>query len=586
MTDEYYPGAYLESGTEITISLELAAPLDPEKAPQPSAELQRVVTCIRYNDTPMLLALLGVVKAANDAIGMNSASAWESYKESRREDLDLITGLQLVDGETRLFAFEGLPATTEPLNAMGRLCALLERRAPNSATAFTLMNTAITFPARLYNTFEMPTKLIKLRAPLPQLLLRPDVYEYLRVAEGCRDALLCLGCLLKSPTLRHAFKSAAFPQAGHLLQLEKKFGGVQLVVDREGVVDDDDDDDDSFGISDGIGVPARAGGGKHRRKHERRKASTDDKNEEWYGSLKARELAEPIDYLAKNIADLPVAPEPKPLPEWYLASIPQPSGPVYAYSGQRLNQTDVQKEALRATLATLHRKGAHMTYNRQYLWADSIGDSEERKGYAKPDAHLKPWDPSAPAVYNKDGTLSSYRMLQPSSYRTEELELPWDEGAMMASRKPLERGAPPPLREGQKPRPRFDANPKAAGYLEEFPEARFRSIFQQTEEGIAAEHAERVEGAIDLWKTKLVVDDPVLRVDMRSRSHVPQTERFTSLLKNPPTKSSLKSLYRGKHPMTRAPEPSALSREPLPETKRLGEGQRATWRTQKWPEPK
>ena len=62
MTDEYYPGAYLESGTEITISLELAAPLDPEKAPQPSAELQRVVTCIRYNDTPMLLALLGVVK--------------------------------------------------------------------------------------------------------------------------------------------------------------------------------------------------------------------------------------------------------------------------------------------------------------------------------------------------------------------------------------------------------------------------------------------------------------------------------------------------------------------------------------------
>ena len=52
----------------------------------------------------------------------------------------------------------------------------------------------------------------------------------------------------------------------------------------------DDDDDDSFGISDGIGVPARAGGGKHRRKHERRKASTDDKNEEWYGSLKAREV--------------------------------------------------------------------------------------------------------------------------------------------------------------------------------------------------------------------------------------------------------------------------------------------------------
>ena len=38
------------------------------------------------------------VKAANDAIGMNSASAWEAYKEEGREDLDLITGLQIVDG--------------------------------------------------------------------------------------------------------------------------------------------------------------------------------------------------------------------------------------------------------------------------------------------------------------------------------------------------------------------------------------------------------------------------------------------------------------------------------------------------------
>lgn len=185
-----------------------------------------------------------MVKAANDAIGMNSASAWESYKEEQREDLDLVTGVQIVDGETRLFVYEGQPACFEPLNAMGRLMRMLERRAPNSNTAFTLMNSNITFPTRLYNSFEMPTKLIKLRATLPQLLLRPDVYQYLRVAEGCRDALLCLGALLRSTTLRYAFKAAAFAHAEHLLQLEKKFGGVQLVADREGVTGEDEEDEE------------------------------------------------------------------------------------------------------------------------------------------------------------------------------------------------------------------------------------------------------------------------------------------------------------------------------------------------------
>ena len=392
---EYYPGAYLESGTELTVALELATPLVPEKKPRPAAELQRIVTLIRYNDTPTLLGLLSLVKAANDAIGMNSASAWESYKEDKREDLDLVTGIQIVDGETRLFIFEGQPATYEPLNAMGRLGKMLERTQPNSNLAFTLMNTSITFPTRLYNTFEMPTKLIKLRSTLPQLLVKPDIYQYLRVQEGCRDALLCLGKLLQSTTLRYAYKAEAFPAAKDLMQLEKKFGGVQLVVDREGVVEDDDDDDEEEGVA---GAPSGAGGkagraGGKRHRHAPRKAATDCQNEAWYGSLKTREDAEPIDYMAKNIADLPKPPTPKPLPEWYLASIPRPKGPIFAYSGQRLNQTEVQKETLRNTLEKLHKQGKHMSYNRNFLWADSIGDREPPKAQARGDPESRSRSP-------------------------------------------------------------------------------------------------------------------------------------------------------------------------------------------------
>ena len=57
-------GAYVESGTELTVMLELAAPLNAESAPRPAAELQRIVTLIRYSDTPTLLGLLNVVKVS------------------------------------------------------------------------------------------------------------------------------------------------------------------------------------------------------------------------------------------------------------------------------------------------------------------------------------------------------------------------------------------------------------------------------------------------------------------------------------------------------------------------------------------
>jgi len=562
---DYYAGPYVEAGTNVTLFLELSAPLPPEALPAPKAELQRLVTMIRYADTPTLHAILATVKAANDAIGMGSASAWEEYKESSREDLDLVTGVQLVDAECRLFVLEGLPATApdDPSpNAMGRLMKLLERRKPNSSTAFTLMDSSITFDHRCYNTFEMPTKLIKVRQPLPALLLRPDVYQYLRVAEGCRDALLCLGCLLKSQTLRVAYKAAAFPHWEHLLQLEKKFGGVQLVADREGVIHDDDDDDDA--VSEGhTGAPVK----KQRQRHAARKAPTDCENEEWYKSLAARALMQPVDYLARNIAELPVCPPPPPLPQWYLDAIPKLEGPAYVYSGQRLNQQDTQKEMLRAALAKLQREqNIQMTYNKEFLWADSVGDREPRKprreqiAGLKPDAHLAPWDVKQPIVHNKDGTLSQFRILQPSDYRSEELKQPWDEEELLRSQRPIQPPqAPPPG--AMRHKTRWDPNPCPNDFLDEDIHERMRSVFSgQTEEQIAAEIRERVDGAIDTWKSKLVVDDPVLRVDLRSESnHAAQNDKLTSVLKNPPAKKALKSLYRGKTPLKLAAEPSAFT---------------------------
>ena len=103
----------------------------------------------------------------------------------------------------------------------------------------------------------------------------------------------------------------------------------------------------------------------------------------------------------------------------------------------------------------------------------------------------------------------------------------------------------------QSGKPRFDALPSRAQYLDADPASRFRSIFQQTEEGIAAEHAERIEGAIDAWHSKLVVADPVLRMSMRARdTPAAQADRYKGLLHDAPATGSLRRLYRGSKPLS------------------------------------
>ena len=52
-------------------------------------------------------------------------------------------------------------------------------------------------------------------------------------------------------------------------------------------------------------------------------------------------------------------------------------------------------------------------------------------------------------------------------------------------------------------KPRFDALPSKKEYLDEDPHARFQSVFQQTEEQIAQEHAARIDDQINAWKAKV-----------------------------------------------------------------------------------
>lgn len=92
-----------------------------------------------------------------------------------------------------------------------------------------------------------------------------------------------------------------------------------------------------------------------------------------------------------------------------------------------------------------------------------------------------------------------------------------------------------------------------------------KSIFQQTEEQIAAEEAERVDGAIQTWMDKLVVDDPVFHVDLRVADRPAQHDRVKGILQDPAKKKSIRGLYRGRNTLSFGDnsysEPSAFVHE-------------------------
>lgn len=565
---EYFAGQYVESCCQVTVQIEMAAELPPESdetlGAQAGSRLARIITLIGYKDTHVLKVILNTVDEVNSACGLTSAANWENYKDSGKDDLDMVSGVQLIDGPTRLFVLEGHAPTFgddgRPLNAMARLSLLLARTEPNSKTAFTLMDRRMIFTRRCYSTFELPTKLIKLRMPLPEVILRPEIYQHLRVSDPTRNAVLALAKLLAAPTLRVAHKHDAFPVAFDLLELEKMFGDVITIRDREGVPlggGDTDSTCSSALASTAIstrqsGVSVGKSNGSPTEREECRKAPTDAHNPLYLQALRERADRPPPDYIRINIQALPAPVARAPLPDWYLESIEavrtQLGGRIVGtYSGQRLNPTEMQKAHLQKRLLEMgrqpglgaHGRGVHYTYAADYLTAESMGEAEVRP---PPPPKQKPWDKSHREAYlPRDGRRSQFELLQPSATRLRDLDEPWGLDAHEADTEAREKHR----QRNASDKAVFNALPSNQSFFEAgYPGT---SVFQQTEEQLKAEQREMKEGAMETWSSKVAVADPVLRVSLKHRNKVTQQEKLHGALLDAPQKKALKRLYRGKY---------------------------------------
>ena len=289
--------------------------------------------------------------------------------------------------------------------------------------------------------------------------------------------------------------------------------------------------------------------------------------------LEERATAAPIDHHKKNLAALKRQAVPRePLPEWYLASIPDmAAGMDYfpKYSGQRLNPIDAQRERLRATLGEFSRQGKHFVYGTQFQSGDGMGEGDlppnaavgqqlTRRGSAASEVGMRrPWSNAKPDLLMRDGTRSHFGLFQPSESRVEELTVPFGLEEQLA----VGAAAKEDFASAQKVRGRWDALPSRHTYFDTNPEM-FRSVFMQTEEEAMKEKEEKKEGAIKQWEEMIVVESPILKLDLKSRDKVPQSERFRGMLADPAEKKALRGLYRGKRlvggkkiPLTTTPIP-------------------------------
>jgi hypothetical protein len=205
------------------------------KPPPPKEKIiERFIVITTYNDIETMKTLTELFEAINkEAFGLQSNK--DIYNRMLTEEeqegyMDYITGFQLLDNTIRFTILEGIA---------GKGMKLVRERIPklniNSNKFKIFANSSVLFETRLYAKFGLCLKFIKLRSTLNEILTTPDIY--LKAAK-CRDIYNCflnLGFILNASELRSIAENRLFPNADHLLLLERKYADILTDEDLTGI---------------------------------------------------------------------------------------------------------------------------------------------------------------------------------------------------------------------------------------------------------------------------------------------------------------------------------------------------------------
>ena len=197
--------------------------------------LERFIYITDYNDGELMLSLKKLFEEINQK-AFNLISTKEVYtrnltdSERDNNEIDYISGFQLIDKTYRITILEGIT---------GLGMKIVKERLPktnlNNKNLKIFENSKILFNKRIYSKFNLCLKYIKLSRNLQNILQTYEIYEKAHRCREVYDSFQIFGSLLRAETMEEISSSNLFPEAEHLLMLERKYGDLLTEQDMTGI---------------------------------------------------------------------------------------------------------------------------------------------------------------------------------------------------------------------------------------------------------------------------------------------------------------------------------------------------------------
>ena len=540
-------GDYVDCGSCLIVKVEVSRPLQ-NAVLYPGGPFQRVVYRFKYSNADLLERLSNfIIKANSRALGTAKSegepainSAIESMlrdgasldmidkalntvelapEHLQDETLDIITGVQVIDSNYRIFILEGL--------AQGNILNLLDevpRLSANSKEFKVLYNPEITFTERLYSTYNVDIKRIRLRETLRQLILKVDTYlepKYMLTAW----ALMRLNEISNAGRMKKLRDLLLFPTVPQLEHMYKKLGDALSIEDLTGKKPVDKrvkkaaNEDEMPALTTEELAAATA---MPRPKH---KAPTDHTNPVYLQFLATK--PPPNDFQATNIqAVASLVPKEKD------PTLDLDFGEVYNYSGQFLQYGGIQAEFQRKRYDQDYGK-IHWTYSKDLISGAFVLRDPELVAKEEKKASKARWLTKEGFQWPKAKQPIEFQTYEQglSDYRKSELRNEFVENEWNGTKEKKI-----VLPEGQ---PDFKTKYATQPQLFEKDPDALKSVFA-AESGAALEAQERKSKTYNTWKEKMVVDNKTFHVLWTGGSGLKAKQM--PLLKDKPQKRILKTM--------------------------------------------
>ena len=197
--------------------------------------IERFIYISSYSDSNLMSNLNQLFEEINQT-AFNFPSEKEIYtydlsqEEQENNELDYISGFQIIDKKIRITILEGLTG-----KGMAKIKETLPKSKLNDENVKILSDSNVLFDTRIYSKFNLSLKLIKLSYNLEKYLQTYTIYENANRNRQIYDCFQNLASILRVETLEEVNTYNIFPSAESLLLMERKHGDMITPEDLTGI---------------------------------------------------------------------------------------------------------------------------------------------------------------------------------------------------------------------------------------------------------------------------------------------------------------------------------------------------------------